>query len=133
MTLRRPVYAALSLALLAGCATGGARSPAESVTKLEAERAKNPNSAAALRALGIAYFNAQRYPEARDALAAAEQALPNDGVTALHRGLTAEAMGDLTGSRRPSPARRLRTRSNSPPRALAISICCSATRLIPTR
>ena len=99
MTLRRPVYAALSLALLAGCATGGARSPAESVTKLEAERAKNPNSAAALRALGIAYFNAQRYPEARDALAAAEQALPNDGVTALHRGLTAEAMGDLTGAR----------------------------------
>ena len=100
---RRPPGAALplvlSLVLLAGCASGGARTPAESVTRLEAERTKNPNSAAALRALGIAYFQAERFPEARDVLAAAEQALPNDGVTALYRGLTAEALNDLTGAR----------------------------------
>ena len=100
---RRPPGAALplvlSLVLLAGCASGGARTPAESVTRLEAERTKNPNSAAALRALGIAYFQAERFPEARDVLAAAEQALANDGVTALYRGLTAEALNDLTGAR----------------------------------
>lgn len=95
----RPLGAALSLVLLAGCASGGARTPAESVTRLEAERGKNPNSSAALRALGIAYFQVGRFPEAKDALAAAEQALPNDGVTALYRGLTAEALNDLTGAR----------------------------------
>ena len=100
-TLSWPRCAALALALapLAGCASGGARSPAESVTRLEAERAKNPTSASALRALGIAYFQVQRYPEAKDALAAAELALPGDGVTALYRGMTAESLNDLTSAR----------------------------------
>ena len=96
---RRPRGAALALFLLAGCATGGARTPQESVTRLEAERARNPNSAAALRALGIAYFQVQQYAEAKDALAAAERALPNDGVTALYTGMTAEAMNDLSAAR----------------------------------
>ena len=99
LTLHRPVYTALALFLLSACATGGVRNPAESVARLEAERAKSPNSAAALRSLGIAYFNAQRYAEAKEALASAELASPNDGATALHRGLTAEATNDLDGAR----------------------------------
>lgn len=91
--------AALATSLLAACATGGARPSQDAITRLEGERAKNPTSAAALRALGIAYYQAQRLAEARDALAAAEQALPNDGATALYRGLAAEGLGDLTAAR----------------------------------
>lgn len=94
-----PRAAALATCLLAACATGGARTSADAITRLEAERAKSPSSAAALRSLGIAYYQAQRLTEARDALNAAELALPNDGATALYRGLTAEGLGDLTGAR----------------------------------
>ncbi len=101
MTLRiLPRAAALALCLLAAaCASGGARPSSDAISRLEAERVKSPNSAAALRALGIAYYQAQRYPEAREMLIAADQALPNDGATSLFRGLTAEAMNDLDGAR----------------------------------
>ncbi len=95
----RPSAAALAALLLGACATAGPRSPADAIARLEAERGKNPNSAAALRALGIAYFQAERLPEARDMLDAAEQASPNDGATALFRGLTAEGLNDLTTAR----------------------------------
>ncbi len=95
-----PRAAALATCLLAAaCASGGARTSGDAISRLEAERVKSPNSAAALRALGIAYFQANRYPEARDMLAAAEQALPNDGATALFRGMTAEALKDIDGAR----------------------------------
>ncbi len=101
MTLRiLPRAAALATCLLAAaCASGGARPTSDAISRLEAERVKSPNSAAALRALGIAYYQAQRFPEARDMLAAADLALPNDGATALFKGLTAEGMNDLDGAR----------------------------------
>ncbi|MBI3791185.1 MAG: tetratricopeptide repeat protein [Gemmatimonadetes bacterium] len=93
------VAALATLALAAACASGGGRPSSDAVAKLEAERAKNPNSGAALRALGIAYYQAQRYAEARTTLAAADLATPNDGAIALYGGLTAEALGDFTAAR----------------------------------
>ncbi len=100
MTLRFvPRLAALATCLLAACASGGARPSSDAIARLEAARVKSPNSAAALRALGIAYYQAQRFAEARDMLILAERALPNDGATALFRGLAAEGLNDFEGAR----------------------------------
>lgn len=79
---------------LTGCATGGARDPNAAVAKLEAARQRNPRANAALRALGIAYYTAQRFPEARAMLDTARANDPRDGVAALYAGLSAEAVED---------------------------------------
>ena len=99
MNTMRPLIAAVATVVLGACATGGARSPAESVARLEKERAANPKSAPAVRALGVAYYEAKRFPDAKTTLQAADVALPNDGVIALYRGLTAEALGDFAGAK----------------------------------
>ena len=99
MTIRIRPLAAIAALFLGACATGGARNPGEAVSRLEAERTRSPGSGAALRALGIAYYQAQRLAEARDMLNAADAAMPNDGAVALYRGLTAEGLNDLTEAR----------------------------------
>ena len=99
MNAMRSLTAAIATVVLCACATGGARSPAESVARLEKDRAAHPTSAPAMRAVGIAYYDAKRFPEARMALGAADVAMPNDGVTALYRGLTAEALNDFAGAK----------------------------------
>jgi TolB-like protein len=83
-------------ASVAGCATGGARDPNAAVANLEAARQRNPRANAALRALGIAYYTAQRFPEARAVLDTARSKDPNDGLSALYAGLAAEAQEDWT-------------------------------------
>jgi TolB-like protein len=88
---------ALSLALTA-CATGGPRA-GDAVSRLEAARAQAPNSPETNRALGIAYYNAGRYPEARATLETAARLDPHDGVSALYLGLTAEKQEDFTAAR----------------------------------
>ncbi|MDX2183948.1 MAG: tetratricopeptide repeat protein [Gemmatimonadaceae bacterium] len=84
---------------LAGCASGGVRDPNAAIARLEAARAKNPNATAAIRSLGVAYYSAKRYPEARAALDTARLRDPRDGVAALYAGLTAEAQQDLRGAK----------------------------------
>lgn len=79
-----------------GCATGGSSAP---LTRLEAARAANPSSVAALRALGIAYYKNQRYADARTVLSAARKLDPKDGVSALYAGLACEALEDYTGAK----------------------------------
>ena len=59
----------------------------------------NPKSEAAIRSLGIAYFKANRYTDARAALSEAVKANPKDGVASLYLGLTAEAQNDLPAAR----------------------------------
>ncbi len=88
----------LTLLLLAPMAvTAQGRDP---ISKLEAARTKSPRNVPALRALGIAYYKAKRYEDARTVLDTARQLDPTDGVSALYTGLAAEAVGDLTAARR---------------------------------
>lgn len=98
MRILKPVVTTLLLCGATACATGGV-SAGESVSRLEQQRTANPNSAAVSRSLGIAYYKANRYPEARAALEAANKIDPRDGATSLYLGLTAEALGDLPAAK----------------------------------
>lgn len=82
----------------AGCAPVISRS-GDNIARLELERAADPASEAVQRSLGIAYFNAGRYDDARAALQQATSADPRDGVAALYLGLTAEAQKDFAAAR----------------------------------
>ncbi len=66
----------------------------------EQGRDKAPNSAEAQRRVGIAYYKAARYDDARTALSRATSLDPRDGLAALYLGLTAEAVNDLGAARR---------------------------------
>ena len=83
---------------LAACATGG-MTAAESVTRLEQQQKASPTSAPVNRSLGIAYYKAARYPQARSALETAARLDPRDGTTSLYLGLTDEALDDLPGAK----------------------------------
>lgn len=92
-------------ALLAGAcarpAVDAAPTPVsvDALARLErAADAPSPN-AAALRALGVAYYERGRDADARRVLDRAAALAPNDGVVALHRGLAAERQGDAAGAR----------------------------------
>ena len=98
MRLMKPLVSTLILAGLTACATGG-MSAGDSVARLEQQRTTNPQSAAVNRSLGIAYYKAARYPEARTALETATRIDPKDGTTALYLGLTAEELNDLKAAR----------------------------------
>ncbi len=82
-----------------GCAASISGS-ADNITRLEKARAADPRSQSAQRSLGIAYFRASRYAEARTALEQAVSMDQRDGVAALYLGLTAEAQNDLAGAER---------------------------------
>jgi len=92
------VAAVFAGAVASACATTISGS-AESITRLEHARAANPTSEEAARNLGIAYFKAGRYPDARTALQQAVSMNANDGVAALYLGMTAEAQNDLPAAR----------------------------------
>ena len=91
-----PLAFLVTLGAASGCA---ARPPAGAIARLEAKRAAHPDAARTLRALGIAYYEAGRYAEARATLARARELSPGDGVTALYLGLSAERTGDLRTAR----------------------------------
>ena len=98
MRLARPFLALMlvSLAVAPAAAQGGGAA----IANLEAARARTPQNVAALRGLGIAYYKAKRYADARTVLDQARQLAPKDGVSALYTGLAAEQLGDLTSARR---------------------------------
>jgi tetratricopeptide (TPR) repeat protein len=89
----------MALVLLALAAPVAGAQRADAITRLEQERARNPRSVAALRALGVAYFKANRFAEARTVLDQARQLDPRDGVSALYAGLAAERLQDFTGAK----------------------------------
>jgi tetratricopeptide (TPR) repeat protein len=98
-----PFLATVAIALVTACATGGvgadsAASP-DAIARLEKQQQANP-TAAVNRSLGIAYYEAKRYPEARSTLETAARLDPGDGATVLFLGLTAEAQNDLPTARR---------------------------------
>jgi tetratricopeptide (TPR) repeat protein len=71
----------------------------EVIARLEEARRENPGSGAAARALGISYYKAGRFQEARETLEAARRLDPNDGTAALYLGLTYESLDDIAGAR----------------------------------
>jgi len=82
---------------LGGCASGAT---GRSIASLEAAQRAEPDSFAVNRNLGIGYYRAGRYAEARAALHTAAQREPRDGTTALYLGLAAEELGDLAAAKR---------------------------------
>ena len=98
MKLRRIVGATAGLLLGTGCASVQP-TPQVAIARLEAQRAKTPKSADVLRALGVQYYKAQRYTDARTTLTEAATLAPNDGVVALYLGLSAEAMNDMPAAK----------------------------------
>jgi tetratricopeptide (TPR) repeat protein len=94
------VLALLAGALAAtGCATAISGS-GDNIARLEKARASDPKSEAVMRSLGIAYFKANRFDDARGALQQAVSMDSRDGVAALYLGLTAEAQNDIGGARK---------------------------------
>lgn len=92
------------LAMLAGVLATSGCAPAisgsaENVARLERAHTADPKSEDVERSLGIAYFKAKRYSDARSALETASSMAPQDGVVALFLGLTAEAQDDLPTAR----------------------------------
>jgi len=98
MTFRRFVGATAGLVLGAGCASVQP-TPQVAITRLEAQRAASPKSVDVLRALGIQYYKAKRYADARTALTDAARIAPTDGVVALYLGMSAEAMNDMPAAK----------------------------------
>jgi tetratricopeptide (TPR) repeat protein len=84
--------------LAAGCASSG-RTNAGGVARLEKARAERPNDAAVARSLGIAYYKAGKFTEARAQLNQAVRLNPRDGSAALYLGLTAEQQKDLPAAK----------------------------------
>lgn len=99
MRIARWTLLAGALAVSA-CATAISGS-ADNIARLEQARTADPNSEAAVRNVGIAYFKATppRYNDARESLRRAAAMDPKDGVAALYLGLTAEAQNDLPAAK----------------------------------
>ena len=69
------------------------------LAKLQRRVATNPGSVSALRAVGVKFYELNRFQEARTALDHARQLDPNDGVSALYSGLAAEGLNDYTAAK----------------------------------
>jgi tetratricopeptide (TPR) repeat protein len=102
MRTRSLVVSLFLLTVSGACATSRAVSApsASSLARLEREQRTAPASARVNRALGIAYYQLGRHPEARTALETAARLDPKDGTTALFLGMTAEAQDDLPAAKR---------------------------------
>lgn len=97
MRIVRSLVIATVAASAAGCAA--TRSGGDSIARLEQARSEHPHSEAVLRSLGIAYYEAGRYAEARTTLDTAAKLEPDDGVAALYLGMAAEHLNDLPTAR----------------------------------
>lgn len=99
MRLVRTLVAVGAAALVVGCASSGQMNSADGVARLERARASRPNDPAVARSLGIAYYKAGKYPEARTSLEQAVRLDPRDGAAALYLGLTAEQQKDISAAK----------------------------------
>jgi TolB-like protein len=97
----RSLHPLLSLALalsVTACASAG-RTSGSGLTRLEQARAARPSDAAVARSLGIAYYKAGRFDDARRQLDSAVAMDPRDGTAALYLGLTAEQQKDIPAAK----------------------------------
>lgn len=85
------------------CATGGPMRVSDvtpqSIQALEAERSQRPHDPNTLTRLGVAYFKAGRYKDARPVLDTAVAGDPTSGVAAIYLGMSAEQLGDFGAAR----------------------------------
>ena len=94
-----PPLLSLALALsVTACASAG-RTSGSGLTRLEQARAARPSDAAVARSLGIAYYKAGRFDDARKQLDSAVAMDPRDGTAALYLGLTAEQQKDIPAAK----------------------------------
>lgn len=95
----------LTLVIACGaCATGGAAVRVADVTpssipSLEAQKGQHSHDANTLARLGVAYFKAGRYADARPVLDSAFAYDSVNGVAAIYLGMTAEQTGDFAAAR----------------------------------
>jgi len=94
MRFVRSLVAAGVAMLVVGCASSG-QVAGNGLTRLERARASRPNDPAVARSLGIAYYKANRFADARTQLDRAVKLDPRDGSAALYLGLTAERQNDI--------------------------------------
>lgn len=102
MTTRfRNTAAGLALIIFAGaCATGGMNARPENIPALEQRVSAQPDDAAAATSLGVAYYNAKRYEEARRVLSPLTQAGEESATASLYLGLANEELKDWAGARK---------------------------------
>jgi TolB-like protein len=85
------------------CATGGSIRVSDvtpqSIPSLEAERGQRPQDTNTLTRLGVAYFKAGRFQDARPVLDTVVARDPGNGVAAVYQGMTAEQLGDFAMAR----------------------------------
>ncbi len=98
MRCTRAGCAVVVVFLAMGCASSG-QMGGDGVTRLERSRSSRPNDPAVARSLGIAYYKAGRFPDARAHLDHAVRLNPRDGAAALYLGLTAEQQKDMPGAK----------------------------------
>lgn len=101
MPLLRTARAAatLGLTLLAsGCLASGPIG-ASGIARLQRARAARPNDAKVVRALGLAFYENQRYDSARVYLSQAARLNPRDGTAALYLGLTSERLNNFAAAK----------------------------------
>ena len=88
---------------LAACAGGSALRlqdvTPESVAGLQAQHAQQPADQNVATRLGVAYFRANQFPQARAILDTVTSAQPANGIAAIYRGMTAEQQGDFAAAR----------------------------------
>jgi tetratricopeptide (TPR) repeat protein len=99
--MQRMACAAVLLVLGAGAVPAAAQQKANDniQVKLAREATASPGSVAANRALGIWYYKAGRFAEARTPLEQARRLSPTDGVSALYAGLAAEQLKDYAAAK----------------------------------
>lgn len=95
-TLAARALALLCILALSACAS---RPPGGHIARLERQRDARPDAMRVLRALGVAYYREGRFADAARVLTRAQALAPEDGVTALYLGMSAEQGGDLAVAR----------------------------------
>jgi len=86
-------------ALLGGCAGAAIQARPEQIPTLEQAVARSPRDTDAATRLGVAYFIAERYPDAKRSLQAAVDAGGTEGATYLYLGLANEELEDFQAAR----------------------------------
>ena len=96
----------LGFALVVACGACATGSPIrvsdvtpQSIPSLEAERSHRPQDSNTLTRLGVAYFKAGRFTDARPVLDSVVALDPGSGVGAVYLGMTAEQLGDFAAAR----------------------------------
>jgi TolB-like protein len=92
-------FAALACASTIASAQQITTTQDRALAKLQAKLSANPNSFAAVRAVGLKLFDLKRFGDARPVLEQARTMRPNDGLVSLYAGLAAEEEKDFAAAK----------------------------------